>query len=367
MQDTDYMKMAIELAKKGSGHVNPNPLVGAVIVKDGKVIGEGWHERFGGLHAERNALANCKSSPQGATIYVTLEPCCHWGKTPPCTDAIIESGISRVVVGSTDPNPKVAGEGLNILRGKGIKVKVGVLKEECDRLNDIFFHYILKKTPFVTLKYAMTMDGKIATHTGESRWITNETSRAHVHALRNRYAGIMAGIGTVLADDPLLTSRIPGGRNPLRIICDSHLRTPPDSQIAKTAKDVPTIIAFCDAPKERMAPLEAAGCELLCLPAKNSHIDLAALMRVLGEREIDSVLLEGGGELNWSALKSGIVHKVMTYIAPKIFGGENSPSPVRGMGVELPEMGIILSKPFISWFEEDILLESEVLSCSQEL
>ncbi len=220
-QDEYYMRRAIALAKKGEGWCHPNPMVGAVIVKEGRIIGEGYHARRGELHAERNAIKSLTESAAGAAIYVTLEPCCHYGRTPPCTEAILEQGITRVVIGSRDPNPKVAGKGAAILREAGLTVEEDFLKEECDALNPVFFHYITTKTPYVVMKYAMTMDGKIAAKTGDSKWITGEAARERVQEMRHACMGIMAGIGTVLADDPLLTCRIPGGRNPVRIICDS--------------------------------------------------------------------------------------------------------------------------------------------------
>ena len=226
MTDTEYMKIALELAKKGCGFVNPNPMVGAVIVKGDEMIGMGYHEKYGNLHAERNAILSCKKSPKGATLYVTLEPCCHYGKTPPCTEAIIESGISKVVIGSSDPNPLVQGQGVNILRNNGIKVIENVLKEECDEINKAFFHYIKTKTPYVVMKYAMTIDGKIATYTGKSKWVTGEEARQNVHKDRHKYSAIMVGVGTVLADNPMLNCRIEECKNPIRIICDTNLRTP---------------------------------------------------------------------------------------------------------------------------------------------
>ena len=243
MTDRDYMTRAIELAKGGVGYTSPNPLVGAVIVKDGRIIGEGYHERYGSLHAERNAFASLKESAEGATIYVTLEPCCHHGKQPPCTEAIVENKIARVVIGSRDPNPLVSGKGTAFLREHGILVEEDFMKEECDRLNPIFFHYITNKLPYVVMKYAMTLDGKIATVTGASKWISGEESRHMVHEMRHKYRGIMVGIGTVLADDPMLNCRIDGLRSPVRIICDSHLSIPLDSNICKTANEYDTIIA----------------------------------------------------------------------------------------------------------------------------
>ena len=238
------MLRAIQLAKKGEGWTNPNPMVGAVIVKDGRIIGEGYHKKCGELHAERNAIASLTESAEGATIYVTLEPCCHYGKTPPCTEAIIEQKIKKVVIGSRDPNPKVAGKGAQILRESGITVVQDFMREECDRLNPVFFHYITTKTPYVVMKYAMTLDGKIATKTGASKWITGEPARQEVQHMRHRYMGIMAGIGTVLADDPMLNVRVEGWKSPVRIVCDSSLRIPLDSQIVRSAKEYRTIVAY---------------------------------------------------------------------------------------------------------------------------
>ena len=346
MPEEKYMRRAIELAKKGSGHVNPNPLVGAVIVRDGEIIGEGYHECYGQLHAERNAIANAKkrgNSLEGSTIYVTLEPCCHYGKTPPCTEAIIEEKIARVVVGSDDPNPLVSGKGFQMLREKGIEVIPHFLKEECDAMNHVFFHYIRTGTPYVAMKYAMTMDGKIACYTGDSKWVTGEESRAHVQTLRNHYKGIMAGIGTVLADDPMLNCRIEGGRDPIRIIADSHLRIPMNSQLVRTAGQQPLIVACLpDADEEKAAQLQEKGVEVLRIPGvttaditeeQKEVISLPVLMKELGARKIDGILLEGGGQLNESALQAGIVDRIYCYIAPKIFGGAQAKTPVEGQGL----------------------------------
>ena len=245
MNDVDYMKLALQLAQKGCGWIAPNPMVGAVLVKDGQIIWQGWHKKYGQPHAERNALASCRADPKGAVMYVTLEPCCHYGKQPPCVDAILESGIRRVVVGSGDPNPLAAGNGIAVLRAHGVEVTENILREECDGLNRVFFHYITTKRPFVSMKYAMTMDGKIAAYTGASKWVTGETARNHVQQQRHRFSGIMVGVGTILTDDPLLTCRMENGRNPIRIICDTHLRTPLQAQVIVTAKQVPTIVATC--------------------------------------------------------------------------------------------------------------------------
>lgn len=358
MDDFAYMRQAVALARRGTGWTSPNPLVGAVLVKDGAVIGRGYHARCGGLHAERAALADCTVSPRGATMYVTLEPCCHQGRQPPCTDAILDAGIARVVVGSDDPNPLVAGKGLEILRRGGVEVVTGVLREECDALNPVFFHFIRTKRPYVVMKYAMTMDGKIATRTGASRWITGEAARRRVHRDRHRYTAIMAGVGTVLADDPMLNCRIRGCKNPVRVICDTHLRTPLTSRIVRTAGEIPTIVATCAEPA-LYGPYTDAGCRVWTLPEKDGHVDLNALMDRLGAVEIDSVLLEGGGTLNWAALESGIVQRVQAYVAPKLFGGD-AKSPVEGQGVALPDQAVALKHTRVIRVGEDILLESEV-------
>ena len=244
MTDQDYMALALDLAQKGAGWTSPNPMVGAVLVKQGRIIGQGYHARWGDLHAERAALAACQEAPAGSTLYVTLEPCCHQGKQPPCTQAILEAGITRVVVGSGDPNPLVAGQGLAQLRAQGVQVTEGVLAEECRALNHVFFHYSQTGRPYVVLKYAMTLDGKLAADTGSSQWITGEAARRHVHTQRSRYRSILVGVGTVLADDPQLTCRMEGGRNPLRLVCDTHLRTPLTAQVVKTAGELPTCLAL---------------------------------------------------------------------------------------------------------------------------
>ena len=372
MPEEKYMRRAIELAKKGSGHVNPNPLVGAVIVRDGEIIGEGYHECYGQLHAERNAIANAKkrgNSLEGSTIYVTLEPCCHYGKPPPCTEAIIEEKIARVVVGSDDPNPLVSGKGFQMLREKGIEVIPHFLKEECDAMNHVFFHYIRTGTPYVAMKYAMTMDGKIACYTGDSKWVTGEESRAHVQTLRNHYKGIMAGIGTVLADDPMLNCRIEGGRDPIRIITDSHLRIPMDSQLVRTAGQQPLIVACLpDADEEKAAQLQEKGVEVLRIPGvttaditeeQKEVISLPVLMKELGARKIDGILLEGGGQLNESALQAGIVDRIYCYIAPKIFGGAQAKTPVEGQGLTRAADAWQFNRIGMQEFGQDILLEYE--------
>ena len=360
MEDRDYMALALELAEQGAGWTCPNPMVGAVLVKDGRIIGQGWHHRCGALHAEREALAACTEDPAGSTLYVTLEPCCHQGRQPPCVDAVLDAGIRRVVVGTTDPNPLVGGKGIARLRERGVEVAVGVLEAECRALNRFFFHYIRTRRPYVVMKYAMTMDGKIAACTGDAKWITGEAAREHVHRLRHRCRGILVGVGTVLADDPMLNCRLPGGRDPVRIICDSHLRTPLTARVVTTARDVPTLLATCETDPARHAPYQAAGCRVLTLPEQAGKVALAALLDALGELEMDSLLLEGGGTLNWSFLEQGLVQRVYAYIAPKLLGGADAKSPVEGTGVPSPQAAFFLKNTRIQTLGEDFLLESEV-------
>ena len=363
------MRQALELAEKGMGLASPNPMVGAVIVRDGKVIAGGWHKKYGGLHAEREAFAYCDSSGidcRGADMYVTLEPCCHHGHQPPCTDAVIEHGIKRVFIGSSDPNPLVAGKGVKMLREHGIEVTEGILKDECDALNEIFFKYITTGLPFVTLKYAMTADGKIACHNGLSKWITGEEARLNVQRERLRHSAVMVGIGTVLADDPMLNCRLKNGRDPVRVICDTNLRIPTDCNIVRTAGEIRTIIACSQDASEKARVLEDKGCEIMLLPEKDGHTDISALMARLGEMKTDSVLIEGGGELGWSALKAGAVDKVQTYIAPKIFGGAFAKTPVGGAGVDSPDAAFMLEDVKTRFIGSDILIESRVRKCLQE-
>ena len=368
MTDQNYMLQAIQLAKQGEGWTNPNPMVGAVIGKNGRIIGKGYHKKCGELHAERNAIASLTESAEGATIYVTLEPCCHYGKTPPCTEAIIEQKIKRVVIGSRDPNPKVSGKGIKMLQEAGIEVIEDFMREECDRLNPVFFHYITTKTPYVVMKYAMTLDGKIATKTGASKWITGEAARAEVQHMRHRYMGIMAGIGTVLADDPMLNVRVEGWKSPIRILCDSGLRIPLDGQIVKSAGKYRTIVAYADSEntEAKRKRLHEMGVETICCPDENNQVDLKKLMKYLGEEGIDSILLEGGGTLNDSALRAGIVQEVQAFIAPKLFGGMNSKTPVEGIGVRFPSEAVKLKCTDICQIGEDIRITCQVCGKEQE-
>jgi diaminohydroxyphosphoribosylaminopyrimidine deaminase/5-amino-6-(5-phosphoribosylamino)uracil reductase len=357
------MKRALKLAERGTGFTNPNPLVGAVIVKDGRIIGEGWHRLYGSDHAEVDAFKNATEDVSGADMYVTLEPCSHYGKTPPCARAIVEKGIRRVFIGLTDPNPLVSGRGIQILRDNGIHVESGFLEDEGRRLNEIFLKYITTGLPFCIMKTAMTLDGKIATASGDSKWITGELSRRHVHELRHRVSGIMAGIGTIMADDPMLTTRLEGreGKDPVRIVIDSSARIPLGAKVLNLDSKAGTIIAATKkADKEKLKAIEAKGAEVIITPLKDNGVDLDFLMRELGRRKIDSVLLEGGGRVNFAALKSGAVDKVNVFIAPKLIGGENARTPVEGEGIEYMKDAIMLRKTEFHKFGDDIMVEGYI-------
>lgn len=367
-----YMKRALELAKKGWGRTNPNPLVGAVIVKNGEVISEGYHQVLGGAHAEVTAFNNARQSVRGSTLYVNLEPCSHYGRTPPCAKAIIEAGISKVVVAMEDPNSKVSGRGIKMLQDAGIEVVVGVLEKEARTLNEIFIKYITHKTPFVIMKTAMTLDGKIASAYGDSKWISGESSRLQVHIVRDRVSAIMVGINTVLTDNPALTTRLSSGRgkDAIRIIVDSRGLIPVDSQVINVEGSAAVILAttiMLESEKERQ--LEDKGVRVLKLDGLDGHVDLNKLMQELYKLEIDSVLLEGGGGLNAAALNSGIVDKAMIFIAPKFIGGRDAKTPVEGEGIQFMKNAINLKDVSISRFDEDILIEGYVKgeSCLQEL
>ena len=362
-EDIEYMRRAMELAERGVGFTNPNPMVGAVIVKGGKVIGEGWHERCGEWHAERNAFKNCTVPAEGATMYVTLEPCCHYGKTPPCTEAIIEHGIARVVVGMEDPNPLVAGKGIALLREAGIEVVCGVEEEALREQNRVFLKYISTKLPWVAMKTAMTLDGKIATRTGDSKWITGAEARAYVHELRHRFMAIVVGIGTAVADDPLLNCRIEGRgvRQPIRVVVDSNARLSLDSQLVKTAGEYRTIVAHTRfAPEESVKALREAGVEMLLCKEKEGLVDVRNLLELLGQSGIDSILLEGGGSLNYTFLAEGLADELYAFIAPKIVGGMNAKTPVEGAGMEKMADAINLELENVLNVGHDVLLKLKV-------
>ncbi len=361
--DKKYMKRAIELAILGTGCTNPNPLVGAVIVKNDKIISEGHHELCGSHHAEINALNNATEDVIGATMYVTLEPCSHHGKTPPCADAIVKSGMAKVVIGMMDPNPLVAGKGIKILKSNGIEVITGVMEKEVRKINEIFIKYITTKMPFCIMKTAMTLDGKIASKTGDSKWITNEKSRAYVHELRNRLSAIMVGVGTVLKDDPMLTTRLNkiNSLDPIRIIVDSNARTPIDAKVFNNNSKADTIIACTEnADKSKIEVFKKMGAKVIITQEINGRVDLIYLMKTLGEMKIDSVLLEGGGELNYSALESGIVDKVLIFIAPKIIGGSSCKTPIGGIGKDFMKEALRLKNISVKKFDDDIMIEGDV-------
>lgn len=358
----EYLRMTLELAARARGWTSPNPLVGCVIVKDGRVIGRGYHTAAGKPHAEVEALRDAGPAAQQATLYVNLEPCCHYGRTPPCTDAIIRAGIKKVVIGGIDPNPRVQGKGAAALQAAGIEIVCGVLEDACKRFNETYWKYILTNKPFVLLKAASSLDGKIATRTGESRWITNEQSRLYVHELRHAYDAVLVGIGTVLADNPRLTVRLPegNGRDPLRVVVDSHLRLPPDAAMLTQPSQAGTLIATCE-PVEaaRRRALEGRGAEVVVLPADAcERVDLAELMAELGRRQVTSVLLEGGATLHGSALKAGIVDKVCIFLAPLLIGGDGAPSAIGGPAIEHLEEAVRLVESSVRWFHHDLLVEA---------
>ncbi len=359
------MQLAYNLAKKGCGSVNPNPLVGAVIVKGGKVIGEGYHKIYGGPHAEVNAFRSAKESVEGATMYVTLEPCSHYGKTPPCAQAIVDNKIARVVIGMLDPNPLVSGRGVQLLQEHGIEVESDFLSAELTQMNRVFLKFIQSKKPYVVMKTAMTLDGKIASRTGDSRWVSNEQSRANVHELRNELIGIMVGVDTVIADDPILTTRLTGnkkGRNPIRIVVDSKARIPLDSKILNTNSEAKTIVAVTsEAKHSKLDEINALGNEVLIIEEKDGRVDLNQLMQVLGEKGIDGILLEGGATLNYAALESQIVDEVHAYIAPKIIGGYEAKTPVGGEGIEKMKDAVNLQNIHFENIADDILVIGEVV------
>lgn len=360
--DRKYMLHAIGIADRGIGFVNPNPLVGAVIVKSGQVIAEGWHEYYGGLHAERNAFKNCRENPAGATLYVTLEPCCHHGKTPPCTDAVIEAGISRVVVGLTDPNPLVAGKGLQKLKDAGIEVVSGVEEALVREQNRIFLKYITTRIPWVVMKTAMTLDGKIAATGGDSKWVTGEEARQRVQQMRSRYMGIMVGSGTVKADNPMLNCRLEGTyRQPVRIIVDSKAGIDMNSRVVRTAGTYRTVLAHtAQADAGKLEELLMAGVELLACGEQNRRVDLSDLLKKLGALGIDSVLLEGGGELNYTFIQDRLLDEVFAFIAPKIIGGRDAKTPVEGAGYNRMSEAVCLRNIKTEKIGEDLLISGRL-------
>ncbi len=354
------MRHTLRLAKKGRGFTAPNPMVGATIVKDGKIIGEGWHEVFGGPHAEINAIRKAGEPVRDATLYVSLEPCSYHGKTPACSPEIIKQGFKKVIVATLDPNPLVAGRGVEMLRNAGIEVETGLLEAEARQLNERFFKFIQTQIPFVAVKTAASLDGKIATSTGDSKWITNEFSRNFVHQLRNDYMAVMVGVNTVLKDNPLLTCRIrqKKPKQPIRIIVDSQLKTPENAPILDT-REAPTWIATtARSDKQKRAFLKRKGVELILCPEKDGHVDLTFLMAEIGKKGIDSILSEGGGTLNFSLFQQKLADKVYAFIAPKIIGGKEAITPVEGAGFKEITQAPELKRISYKRFGDDVLIEA---------
>lgn len=355
-----FMKAALGFARKGLGKTSPNPAVGAVIARRGQVVAAGFHRKAGGAHAEVEALNQLRGKARrGDTLYVTLEPCNHFGRTPPCTQAILEKGIRKVVVGMRDPNPHVTGGGCDYLSGQGVEVVTGVLEEECRRLNEWFVTYVTKGRPFVIAKTALTLDGWTATSTGHSRWVTNERSREWVHRLRHQVDGILVGVGTVMADDPLLNTRLKKGRgkDPVRIIVDTHLRIPVNARVLAHPHGSETLIAVSeDVPSRRIERLKTKGISFLVCPKKEGRIDLIALMDMLGKRSITSVLLEGGATLMGAMIREKLVDKFCIFKAPKILGGSDGRPMALGQGPSKMDQSIPLKDIRIKRFGDDLLI-----------
>ncbi len=333
MADSDeaWMRRALELAERGRGHVEPNPLVGAVVVRDGRLVGEGWHRRYGQAHAEVNALDAAGDAARGATLYVTLEPCCHHGKTPPCTDAVLRAGVRRVVACMADPFPAVAGQGMELLRAAGVAVEVGLCEAEARRLNAPYLTLLAAGRPYIHAKWAMTLDGKIATRTGDSRWISNEESRRRVHQLRGRMDAVLVGIGTALADDPQLTARPPGPRTAVRVVLDRSGRLPPAGRLASSARETPVLVVTAGAAHENVATLRECGCEVLDMPGAGG-VDVGALLAEMGRRRYTNVLVEGGAGVLGSFRDAGAIDEVHVFISPRLAGGAGARPAMAGRG-----------------------------------
>jgi diaminohydroxyphosphoribosylaminopyrimidine deaminase / 5-amino-6-(5-phosphoribosylamino)uracil reductase len=355
--DHYFMKLALDLAASAKGKTNPNPLVGAVIVKDGMIVGSGLHRKAGEPHAEVHAFRMAGEHAKGATLYVTLEPCSHFGKTPPCANLVKDSGISRVVIAMRDPNPLVAGRGIKLIEEAGIEVEVGILEAEAAKLNERFIHNMVHHTPFVLSKVAMTLDGKIAAYNGHSKWVTGEQSRQKVHYLRNETDAILVGIGTVLADDPMLTTRIPeGGKNPVRIILDSKLRTPIDAKITDCSEAKTWVFTDEGADPEKTNALLQKGVEVFPTPKGEDGLDLSFILKTLFEKGITDVLVEGGSEVNGAFLRAGLINKFLIYLAPKILGGRHSLTPFTGKDVESMDDALKVDIETIEHVGKDLLI-----------
>lgn len=356
-----FMKEAIRLAYKAEGYTNPNPMVGALIVKNNKIISSGYHQSYGKEHAEINAFKNLKEEIDENTIlYVTLEPCCFFGKTPPCLNEILKRKIKKVVIGTLDPNPLVSGKSVQILKENNVEVVVGILEKECKELIKKFTYFILNKKPYITLKYAMTLDGKIATYTNKSKWISNSTSLLRNREERYQNTAIMVGVNTVITDDCQLTTRIENQRNPIRIICDTNLKTPLDAYVVKTANEIKTIIATSSTDENKIKIYESKGCQILYVNKKNNHLDLHDLVEKLGKLNIDTILFEGAKVLAAKFLEEKLINYISVYVCPKIFGGEKAISPIGGIGVDNPNDAILIKNQKISNIDGDVLIEGEL-------
>jgi diaminohydroxyphosphoribosylaminopyrimidine deaminase/5-amino-6-(5-phosphoribosylamino)uracil reductase len=343
MHDVEYMSLALQLARSANGQTSPNPLVGAVVVKDGAIVGMGAHLKAGEPHAEVHALRMAGDKAKGATLYVTLEPCSHHGRTPPCADAVVEAGIARTVVAVLDPNPLVAGRGVARLRDAGVEVSVGVLEEEARRLNEVFFHFITTGKPFVTVKTASTLDGKIATETGHSRWITGEEAREQVHLLRRQHDAILVGVNTVIADDPALTARQNGvetGRQPIRVILDTRLRIPLGSRVVTDGKAPTWVYTTTLAPVEKRQELEKRGVRVILLDGWQVAVE--RVLESLGQQGISSLLVEGGAAVNGSFLRAKAIQKIIHYVSMKLVGGGDAPTPFGGTGIAMMDDAVTL-------------------------
>jgi diaminohydroxyphosphoribosylaminopyrimidine deaminase/5-amino-6-(5-phosphoribosylamino)uracil reductase len=350
------MRQAVALARRGQGKTSPNPAVGCVIVKDGAVVGRGWHKKAGTPHAEVHALNDAGALAAGADVYVTLEPCAHFGKTPPCAKALIAAKVARVYVGMVDPNPLVAGGGIEMLRAAGIEVETGLLEATCRELNRPFIKWIQTKLPFVILKSALTLDGQSATASGDSRWVTGDQARREVHRLRGKVDAIMVGVGTVLKDDPLLTCRLPGGKDPLRVVVDSTLRTPLHAAILDVHSSARTVIATCSRDAAKIEALSSRGAEILSCRESGGRVDLPDLFAKLGSRGVQSILLEGGSHLAGAALRAGLIDRCMIFIAPKLVGGAGM-GLFAGEGVALMGDAIKLEAMTVKRVGVDLLIE----------
>ncbi len=354
-----YMERALSLAAQGRGRTSPNPMVGAVLTRQGVIVGEGYHAYAGGDHAEVVALKAAGGAAREAVCYVTLEPCTHYGKTPPCAEALVKAEVTRVVVATYDPNPLVAGEGVRRLRDAGISVEVGLLQEEATRLNEAYFKYIRNRKPFVLLKAALSLDGKLATRTGDSQWITGEGARRRVHEMRNAVDAVAVGIGTVLRDDPMLTTRLEGqeGRDPLRVVLDSRGRLPLTAQLLRSGSHPPLVAVGPRVPATRLRRLKEAGADVTALPHGDGGLSLRDLLGELGRRKITSVMIEGGGRLATSALQAGIVDKLTVMLSPVLIGGEKAPTLLQGDGVEKLVEALHVTQLTVERLGQDVVLE----------